>query len=105
MNKLKLANEDLTKTLFELEAAMVNKINQIKQVAHESDNREIITNFNNEINALQKSLAEIGVENENLLKENKQLKQELLQIKLHSNDIASQIRTDLGAIKKIINQS
>lgn len=108
MNKLNEAQKKLEQCFVDLEDVILGKIDQIKQeqicIEDLDENRQnIIKTLNEEINFLQKSLSELGSENENLIKENKQLSQEIRQIKLERSKIVDQIKVDLNSIKQIIN--
>jgi hypothetical protein len=106
MNKLPQAKEKLSSAFMDLEAAMLEKIRQIKQDAVSNSalstvDQEMINNLNNEINYLQKSLSELGIENESLKSENEKLKT----FQHQASEISEQIKVDLRKIKKIINQN
>ena len=97
--KLSTAKEFLSQALAELEAAILDKVNQAKNLAvtdsgMDKNNQEMINNFHNEINSLQKSLAELGMENE-----------KLRNFKSQAGEVVSQVKIDLAQIKKIIANS
>ena len=106
MSKLNQAKEQLSQSFNDLETAILNKLYQAKQshiadsMASE-DNQEIINNLHNEINSLQKSLAELGAENESLRTNN----QELKNFKTQAKETSNLIKIDLAKIKNIINQN
>ena len=106
MTKLNQAKDQLSQALAELELAIINKLNQTKQIAvagsgADVHNQEIINNLSNQINSLQKSLAELGLENESLRTTN----QELQNFKTQAKKTANHIKIDLTKIKNIINQN
>ena len=106
INRLSKAREVLSQSFVDLESAILDKINQAKQAAVASSqmdkgDQEMVSNLNNEINGLQKSLSELGIENENLRSEN----QKLRSLKFQAAELQNQIKIDLAEIKKIINQN
>jgi len=99
MSKLNIAKEHLSRAFADLEGVILDKIKQAKTtvVANsgaDKNNQEAINNFHNEINSLQKELAELGMENENLRN-----------FKSQSKEVVSQVKINLAQIKKIINQN
>jgi hypothetical protein len=97
MSKLSIAKEHLSRALTDLETAILDKVNQAKNLSItnsgvDKNNQETINNFHNEINSLQKSLAELGMENENLRN-----------FKSQAGEVVSQVKIDIAQIKKIIN--
>ncbi len=99
MNKLNIAKEHLSRAFADLEGAILDKIKQVKTVSvvnsgADKNNQETINNFHNEINSLQKELAELGMENENLRN-----------FKSQASEVVSQVKIDLAQIKKIINSN
>jgi len=106
MSKLGQAKEKLSTALNDLELAILNKLNQAKLVAVANStmtegDREMMHNLYNEINSLQKSLAELGAENEALRTAN----QELEALKITTKETVDHIKIDLSKIKTILNQS
>jgi predicted RNase H-like nuclease (RuvC/YqgF family) len=99
-------NNKIDEAFKRLELAILNKINQIKQDSScelKSDDNEMLSNLNNEVNSLQNSLSEIGIENEALSKENQSLKDRLKDLESQSAKIIDQVKVDLSSIKDIIN--
>lgn len=97
MSKLSEAKENLSQAFADLESAILDKVNQAKNLAvansgMDKNNQEAINNLHNEINSLQKSLSELGIENE-----------KLRNFKSNAGEVVSQIKIDLAQIKKIIN--
>ena len=83
----------------DLEAAILDKVNQARTLAvnnsrMDKNNQDAVNNFHNEINSLQKALAELGVENE-----------KLRNFKSQAGEVINQVKIDLAQIKKIINQN
>ncbi len=96
--KLFTSKERLSQAFAELEAAILDKVNQAKNLAvvnsgMDTNNQETINNFYNEINSLQKALSELGMENERLRN-----------FKSEAGEVVNQVKIDLAQIKKIINQ-
>ncbi len=100
MNNLTKAKENLTGAFEALEEAISNKINQVRKSSLDVDESEM-RNCYDEINTLQKDLAKLGMENEDLRIEN----EELQNLKSEMKVVAIQIQNDLSQIKKIINQN
>ncbi len=104
MARLNQAKDLLIKTLSELEEAILDKINQSEDGDSQSKNliseawQNDIDNFKQQINALQKSLANLEMEN-----------QELQNLKSQSNfkarELVNQIKDDLSQIKKISSKT
>jgi DNA-binding transcriptional regulator YhcF (GntR family) len=99
MSKLNIAKEHLSRAFADLEGAILDKIKQAKTVVvtnsgADKNNQETINNFHNEINSLQKELAELGMENENLRS-----------FKSQAGEVVNQVKIDLTQIKKIINKN
>ncbi|MES2677253.1 MAG: hypothetical protein V4612_02925 [Pseudomonadota bacterium] len=98
MGKLNQAKQNLSQALTELETTILDKINQAKTLAVansglDKNNQELVNNFHNEINSLQKSLAELGTENE-----------QLRNFKNLANEVVGQVKIDLSQIRKIVNK-
>ena len=98
MNNKKLSNakQYLAGAIADLESAIVDKINEVKYVSDSNagadrNNQAAMNNLHNEINILQKTLAELGAENEKLRK-----------FKSETGEVVNQIKIDLVQIKKII---
>ncbi len=85
--KLSQAKEHLSQAFMDLETAIFDKINQAKNLADNGLE-------GNEINSLQETLAEIGLENE-----------ELKKFKFQAEEVVRQVKIDLSQIRKIINQT
>jgi hypothetical protein len=106
MDKLNLAKEHLSLAFADLEEAILNKINQAKNLSVKNsgidkNNQEMVNNFHNEINSLQKELAILGMENEKLRSKNYRLEH----FKSQVGESVNQIKVDLAEIKKIINKT
>ena len=96
--KLSNAKEHLSQAFAELENAILDKVNQAKNLAvansgMDKNNQEVINNFHNEINSLQNALSELGMENE-----------KLRNFKSEAGEVVNQVKIDFAQIKKIINQ-
>ncbi len=99
MSKLNQSKENLSQAFIDLEAAILDKIDQAKNLTVvdlevDKNNQDTINNFHNEINFLQKELAELGMENETLRN-----------FKSQAGEVVGKIKIDLAQIKKIINQN
>jgi hypothetical protein len=97
--KLSIAKQYLSEAFADLEAAIIDKVNSTKQIAVansgiDKNNQDAINNFHNEINSLQKALAELGIENE-----------KLRNARSEAGEIVNQVKIDLAQIKRIINQN
>ncbi|MFT6332563.1 MAG: hypothetical protein ACJAW3_000905 [Lentimonas sp.] len=84
MTKLNQAKENLNQALESLEKTIAAKINQ-------TESQE---NHRNQINLIQKELANLGEENEGLRSQ-----------KETNNEIGEQIKVDFAKIKEILNQN
>jgi hypothetical protein len=99
MSKLNIAKQNLSQALADLETVILDKINQAQNLAvansgMDKNNQELINNFHNEINSLQKALSELGIENE-----------QLRNFKSQAGEVVSQVKIDLAQIKQIINKN
>ena len=97
--KLSNARQYLAGAFADLESTIIDKINEVKYVSDSNagcdrNNQAAINNLHNEINILQKTLAELGAENEKLRK-----------FKSEAGEAVNQIKIDLVQIKKIIANS
>lgn len=89
--RLEIAKKNFHQALEDLEQILMNKIENINS---NKGNQEIVRNLHNEINSLQKSLSDLGEENENLRN-----------FKSQTNKIIGHIKLDLSKIKQITNQN
>jgi len=101
------AQNHLSRALNDLEKAIFEKLSSLKNTStvNDPDGKQIINNLNHEINSLQKTLAEIGLENEALKSQNHKLTKKIEQLKNNFSEIKKNIKFDLEKIKVIINQN
>ncbi len=103
------ARDHLSRALNDLEKVIFEKLDALKENNNSSvtdlNGQKIINNLNNEINSLQKTLAEIGLENETLKSQNTKSEKKIDQLKNNFTDVKKNIKFDLEKIKVIINQN
>lgn len=79
------------------------EIDDFIQPETKTDNA-LVNSLNSEINNLQKTLAELGKENESLLEENRVLTYKISNIKKHAPELLKEIESDLTKIKNILKE-
>ena len=101
------ARARLNNSLKDLEKAISHKLQQTKNsskpyLASFEEESITVRNLNDKLNNLQKTLAEIGDENENLVAENKLLLSNLEKLKSQTPSLIKDIESDLVKIEDII---
>lgn len=101
------ARARLNNSLKDLEKAISHKLQQTKNsskpyLASFEEESITVRNLNDKLNNLQKTLAEIGDENENLVAENKLLLSNLEKLKSQTPSLIKAIESDLVKIEDII---
>jgi SMC interacting uncharacterized protein involved in chromosome segregation len=107
VDRFNQSEERLDKALKNLEEIILNKIESLqtnKVSAADLEEISSIDNLSNEINNLQKSLAEIGAENESLIAQNKILSQKIANFKNHLPEIIAEIESDLSKINSLVKK-
>jgi hypothetical protein len=107
VNRFNQSEERLNEALKNLEEIILNKIETLKIGRVSNDDLEKISSINNlnsEINNLQKSLAEIGAENESLITQNKILSQKIANFKHYLPEIIAEIESDLSKINSLVKK-
>jgi peptidoglycan hydrolase CwlO-like protein len=103
------ARDHLSKALNDLEKVIFDKLALLKENQHspvnDSGSQQILGNLNHEINSLQKTLSEIGLENEALKRQNSKSEKKLEQLKNNFTEMNKNIKLDLEKISVIINQN
>jgi predicted RNase H-like nuclease (RuvC/YqgF family) len=103
------ARDHLSRALNDLEKVIFDKLISIKENKNSSvsdpQGQQIINNLNHEINSLQKTLAEIGIENEALKSQNVKSEKKLEHLKNNFTEVKKNIKFDLEKIQVIINQN
>jgi hypothetical protein len=112
LDRFNQSEERLDAALKNLEEVILNKVETLQYLANQPNNASnadlekisSIDNLSNEINNLQKSLAEIGAENESLIAQNKILNQKLTNFKNLLPEIIAEIESDLAKINFLVKK-
>jgi len=103
------ARDHLSRALNDLEKVIFDKLASLKENKNsqvsDTQGQQIINNLNHEINSLQKTLSEIGLDNEALKSHNIKSAKKLEQLKNNFTEVKKNIKFDLEKIKVIINQN
>ena len=112
VDRFNQSEERLDSALKNLEEVILNKVETLQYLASQTSNASnadlekisSIDNLSNEINNLQKSLAEIGAENESLIAQNKILNQKITNFKNLLPEIIAEIESDLSKINFLVKK-
>ncbi len=112
VDRFNQSEERLDTALKNLEEVILNKVETLQYLASQTSNASnadlekisSIDNLSNEINNLQKSLAEIGAENESLIAQNKILNQKIANFKNLLPEIIAEIESDLSKINFLVKK-
>ena len=112
VDRFNQSEERLDQALKNLEGVILNKVETLQYLASQTSNASnsdlekisSIDNLSNEINNLQKSLAEIGAENESLIAQNKILNQKIVNFKNLLPEIIAEIESDLSKINFLVKK-
>jgi hypothetical protein len=112
LDRFNQSEERLDAALKNLEEVILNKVETLQYLASQTSNASnadlekisSIDNLSNEINNLQKSLAEIGAENESLIAQNKILNQKITNFKSLLPEIIAEIESDLSKINFLVKK-
>lgn len=106
------AEERLDNALKQLEELVLSKISSLQELGggansllqEDLEKLDSIDNLNTEINNLQKTLAEVGAENEQLIAENKMLHQKIAGVKNLLPEVIAEIEVDLLKINSLMKK-
>lgn len=112
VDRFNQSEERLDSALKNLEEVILNKVETLQYLASQTSNASnadlekisSIDNLSNEINNLQKSLAEIGAENESLIAQNKILNQKITNFKNLLPEIIAEIESDLSKVTSLVKK-